>query len=35
MIEYLKQTFAPAKAPPCHVFIEVALPAAEESVEYE
>jgi hypothetical protein len=34
IIAHLKLTFVAAKPPPSHVFIEVALPAAEESGEY-
>jgi hypothetical protein len=34
IINHLKLTFAAAKPPPSHVFTEVALMAAEESVEY-
>jgi len=31
---HLKLTFVAAKPPPCHVFEQVALAAAEESREY-
>jgi hypothetical protein len=34
-MEHLKLTFVVDKPPPCHVFIEVALPAAEETEEYD
>jgi len=34
IIDHLKLTFAAAKSPPSHVFTEVALMAAEESVDY-
>ena len=33
IIDHLKLTFVADKPPPSHVFIEVALPAAEESGE--
>jgi len=33
-IDHLKLTFAAAKPPPSHVLSEVALMAAEESVDY-
>jgi hypothetical protein len=34
IMEHLKLTFVAAKPPPCHVFEQVALMAAEESGEY-
>jgi len=33
IIDHLKLTFVAAKPPPCHVFEQVALTAAEESGE--
>jgi hypothetical protein len=33
-IDHMKLTFAAAKPPPCNVFEQVALAAAEESVDY-
>ena len=34
IIDHLKLTFSAEKPPPSHVFTEIALIAAEESVEY-
>ncbi|TRZ90194.1 acid--CoA ligase [bacterium] len=34
IIGHLKLTFVAAKPPPSHIFEQVALAAAEESVEY-
>jgi hypothetical protein len=34
IIEHLKLTFVAEKPPPCHVFQQVALMAAEEQAEY-
>jgi hypothetical protein len=34
IIDHMKLTFAAAKPPPCHVFEQVALMAAEESEDY-
>jgi hypothetical protein len=34
IIDHLKLTFVAAKPPPSHVFEQIALMAAEESVDY-